>query len=666
MKSRYLYPAALFVCFCCLLSGSVVNAKTPLLQDGKTTVYQRLVSHPGAKLYDGPTKDAKLLHDLRTFTVLYIYDRRGDRLQVGVSSDGPEGWIDARLATEWPQAITMVFTDRTGRAPVLFYKDHASLQSTCQAQSVAETVQSQLERVKKAAQGENTDPVVATEPIDTAVAEKNFYLLPVLNMDTQYEGIKLLEVASIDPGSAEAGDDASQAGSPATNPSSRDLKIGFAFVVDTTISMGPYIEQTTELIKHLYNELEKSPYADKMAFAVVAFRSSLKKRPGLEYTAKVICDFTTVKDRARLEKALEDVREAKISTHDINEDSFAGIHEAAEKLSWDNYGSRIMLMVSDAGPLGAGDPTSLTGFSAEALADYLRQRKIYLTCVHVKGASNRKNHAYAAKNYRELTMQSDNQASYIAIDAKNAATGSKSFRDAARVLAQSYGKLLTATATGAFLQKPKHVTGSSSQKKQLTPEEEAKRIAESTGYAMQLQFLGNREKSRAPKVVKAWIADADLEKLETSQGAPVLACEPCVLLTKGQLSTLYSQVKLLLDASEEAFLNGETDLFAQIQSAAAQMSRDPKQFTLNPGRNLLENKLLDEVLLDLPYKSSVSTLTKRDWENMSTGARQTFILRLKALLARYEEYDKDATHWESFGSKNPEEWVYRVPLKMLP
>ena len=32
----------------------------------------------------------------------------------------------------------------------------------------------------------------------------------------------------------------------------------------------------------------------------------------------------------------------------------------------------------------------------------------------------------------------------------------------------------------------------------------------------------------------------------------------------------------------------------------------------------------------------------------------------------YERYDRDNTHWESFGSPNANEWVYRVPLKMLP
>ncbi|MBQ7456344.1 MAG: VWA domain-containing protein [Desulfovibrio sp.] len=632
-------------------------AKSPLPLPGKSSVYQRVVSHPGAVLYAGPEAGAQKLVSLRTFTVLYIYGRSGDKIEVGVNTTGADGWIDANLVTEWPQAITMLFTDRMGRDPVLFFKTHDDLVKTCQAESVSALVSKYLARMR--VNPAQADPVVATEPLDTAVAQKNFYLLPVLSIDSQFQDLKLVEVASLDPGTS-----GEQGSSPNnTPPNDRDLRIGFAFVIDTTISMGPYIQQTTALIRNLYNALEKSKYADNMAFAVVAFRSSVRKTPGLEYTAKVICDFTTVKDRKRLEDALKTVEEAKVSSHDINEDSFAGVLEAAEKLSWDKFGSRVMLMVTDAGPLRADDPEAKTKLTPDVLKNLLKEKRIYVTCAHVRTKKNSTNTAYAAKNYQRLTLQDDKQASYIAIDATNAKTGAESFQKTAKVLANSYERLLTATATGQFLKKPSSI----GQKKRLSPEEEARRIAETTGYAMQLQFYGDQQKTRAPKVVRAWIADADLARLESAQGeAPVLACEPAVLLTKAQLSKLYEQIKLLLEASEEAFLNGKTDLFAQIKSAAGMMSRDPKQFSLNPEQNLLENNLLDEVIADLPYKSQIATMTQQDWENMSTGARQRFISRLKSLLERYDAYDRDAANWERFGTSNPNDSVYRVPLSMLP
>lgn len=641
--------------------SSFANA-APLLQEGKKSVYQRAVTHPNAKLYSGPEADAKVIRDpVTTFTAMYIYDRDGDRVQVGSGTDKPEGWIEASEITEWPQAITMVFTDRTGRDPVLFFRTHDDLEETCRLDDIGAELKKFEERISSNPAGIPDDyPVVASEPREAAVSEKNFYLLPVLSIDDQFyqaQGPRLIEVASINPGIPGSG---SKPGSQ----NKADFRTGFAFVIDTTISMKPYIDETLNLIKTLYDDLENNPYANNIGFAVVAFRSNVDKTPGLEYTAKVICDFTTVKDRERLEKALSQVKEATVSSHDVNEDSFAGVKEAIDQLSWSRYGSRVMMLVSDAGPLGAGDPTSKTGMSPETLAEYLRANNVYLTALHIINPRRSKAQVkYAADAYKILSKQSDNMASYININASTPGQGAKAFEKTAKELAKAYENIVTNTAEGKLIEKPETPVAG----KKLSPEEEARRIAQSTGYAMQLQFFGNAMGSTAPEVVNAWIADADLEKMAQNPGnAPILAVEPAVLLTKGQLSNLYKQLKMLLAGSEKAFLNGDEDLFGQIASAAAQMSRDPNQFSLHPDRNLAENGLLDEVLEDLPYKSQVGSMSRQDWEAMSTGQRDEFIKRIKSLLALYEAYDKDSTHWEDFGARNPNDRVYRVPLRALP
>lgn len=663
------FSSLLKICFSILLLfvwTAQINA-APLLQEGKKSVYQRAVTHPAAKLYDGPQSSAAVLRDpVVTFTAMYIYDKQGDRVQVGVGTDQPDGWMNAADLTEWPQAITMVFTDRTGRDPVLFFRTHDDLEALCRMEDIGVALKGYRQELNKNPNAVSGNyPVIASEPSETAVSEKNFYLLPVLSIDDQFyeeQGPRLIEVASINPG--KGGSSAGAQGGKALAPNQADYRSGFAFVIDTTISMKPYIDQTLALIRTLYDDLEHNPYADKIGFAVVAFRSNTEKTPGLEYTAKVICDFTTVKDRKRLENALAQVKEATVSTHDVNEDSFAGIKEAVDHLSWDNYASRVMVLVSDAGPLGAGDPTSQTGMSPEALAEYLKANKIYLTALHVINPRSKKAQInYATDAYKVLTKQSDNMASYIAIDAATPAQGAKNFESTARKLAKSYTNIVTSTAEGKFLAKP----ATPDPNKKLSPEEEAQRIAESTGYAMQLQFFGNLQGSTAPELINAWIADADLEKLALNpNNAPVLAVEPAVLLSKGQLSNLYKQLKTLLEGSEKAFLNGDGDLFSQIASAAAQMSRDPNQFSLHPDRNLAENGLLDEVLEGLPYKSHIGSMKRDDWEAMSTGQRDEFIKRIKSLLALYEAYDKDATHWEDFGAGNPNDRVYRVPLRALP
>ncbi|MDR2574542.1 MAG: VWA domain-containing protein [Desulfovibrio sp.] len=655
-RNPFIIPWA--VCAALLCFAAAPRAETPLLIEGKKTLHQRVVSHPGAVLHSAPDARAGLASDkVKTFTVFYVYARQGERIQVGVSDRRADGWLDAAKTTAWNQSLTMLFTDRMGRRPVLFFKDHDSLEKLCLDDKLEEKVL-QYEKVLQSGRIPPAFPVTAQEPSEAAVAEKNFYLLPVLNVDNAFgESAKLLEIASIDPG--DGGNDES-----ASPPADKDLRTGFVFVIDTTISMKPYIDQTLKLVQSIYDELEKNPHGDKIAFAVMAFRSNTDLTPALEYTTRLISDFKTYKQRAELENALAQVKEAGVSSHAYAEDSFAGIKDAADKLSWQNYASRIMLLITDAGPLREGDKTSRTGMAPSVMAEYLKRSNIYLTVAHIKTPRGIKDHSPAERAYRELARQADNQTSYIALDASTPQKGVAAFEAVGRRLAQGYNALVTATAEGKLLAAPLRT----SPQKKLSPEEEARRIAESTGYAIQLRFLGNRQGSRAPGVVRAWVADADLAKLARDpQAQPVIAIQPAVLVTKTQLSQLRAQLKAIFESARQSFLKDESQNFFQnILSAAAQMTRDPQAFAQAPGKNLAQSGVLGEFLDGLPYKSRIMNLKEDDWYQMSTGEQKNILNHLEALIKFYEECDRDNTHWEGFGSPHRDEWVYRIPLSMLP
>ncbi|MEG2004460.1 MAG: vWA domain-containing protein [Bilophila sp.] len=640
---------------------------SPLLQEGKKTLFQRVVSHPGAKLYAGAEAGAATLKEAKTFTVYYIYARQGDRLAVGVNSNAVDGWLDANTVTEWPQAITMLFTERMGRMPILFFKDHKALVDTCRSDDLGTRVKNLNEQVQKAVAGHPAQadlPVLAAEPDDDkgAVSRKRFYLMPVLAVDDQFgEQTKLLQVASIDPGTAGT---AGAPKTPATPQEKTELRTAIAFVVDTTISMKPYIEQTKTMLRSIYDELEKSPQGDKVAFAVVAYRNNPEKSPGLDYLSQVISDFKTVRNRAELETALAGLNEATASSHSFDEDALAGVKTAVDKLSWDKYGSRVMLLVSDAGFLPGSDPTGSTRLDAQEMADYLKTNHIWMTATHVKTPAGKRDHASAEKAYRELTRLDSSSSSYVAIDASTPAVGAAEFGKVGLALASGYRNMVEATASGKLLAKPADPADLTTA---TTPEERARQIAEVSGYAMQLDFIGSREGNRAPSVVSAWIADADLEKLSRAQqGAPVLAAQPAVLLTKNQLSDLSSQLKIIIEQAERTKRTDSRDFFESILSASAQLARDPSRFSHQPGQNLAQSGALGEYLEGLPYKSEILLMREEDWYNKSTGEQTAFINRLKSRLARYEEYDKDRANWESFGATNPSDWVYRVPLNMLP
>ncbi len=652
---KHLCGAALCGALCLLAAPLCAAERAPLLMEGKKTLYQRVVSHPGAVLRESPARDAKIVKDaVKTFTVFYVYDRRDGMLEAGSSLAGPEGWLDEKHATRWNQSLTLLFTERTGRDRVLFFKDEKYLEALCAAKDMEAQLKKLQAEVDAAKEGRDNPalPVLAAEPSDAkgAVTQKRFYLMPVLQMAEPFEGIKFLRVASIDPAQSQQNRNAVVQGPPRT---------GIAFVIDTTISMKPYIDQSLNVIRSIYDSLEKSALADSVGFAVVAFRSSTTARPGLEYTARVISDFKTATNRTGLETELAKVEEAGVSSHSFNEDSPAGVKSAVDDLNWEPYATRMIILITDAGPLPAEDPHASVRMDVRELADYARARGIWLNATHIKSPAGAANHAQAEKAYRALTLLSDNRSNYLSIPAPTPKEGAAQFAAATKTLAGSLVNMAKSTAEGKMLTRPADEPNA-----KKSPEAQAAELGEILGYAMQLDYLGRRQDTGAPDVMDSWITDMDPSRLAKKRRVPTV--QVAVLLTKNQLSDLSSQLKIVIDNAERTKKTDSRDFFQGILSASAKMVRDPSRLGSADAKSLSELGVLGEFLEGLPYKSDVMLLREEDWYRMSVGEQTAFVNRLKSRIARYEEYDKDTRGWESFGSPRSGDWVYRVPLGMLP
>jgi serine/threonine-protein kinase PpkA len=59
-------------------------------------------------------------------------------------------------------------------------------------------------------------------------------------------------------------------------------------------------------------------------------------------------------------------------------------------------------------------------------------------------------------------------------------------------------------------------------------------------------------------------------------------------------------------------------------------------------------------------------LTEEDWYRMSVGEQQALVDDIKSKIRRYQQYNNDVSSWISFGSTDPGDSVYRVPLSMMP
>jgi serine/threonine-protein kinase PpkA len=641
-----------------LWGGGIYAAKQskPLLIPGKRTLYQKVITHPGTKLYALAGNSAKVLEKwVKPFTVFYVYQRAsvGGRpwLEVGLSStEGPIGWIKGSKTSDWNQALTLVFTERTGRQPTLFFKDLKSLQKVAGSQSPGEQA-AQLESQFATIQSRSISPpaqfpVLAVESPEEAVSREQFYLMPIFQALELFEGVKFLEVASINPGSGRL-------------PEDIELKTAIVFVIDTTISMKPYIDRTREAVRKIYDAIEKAGLSDKVAFGLVVFRNSTKKTPGVEYVAKVLSDLQDGREREQFELALAQAQEARISTHSFNEDAFAGLKMALEKLNWSPYLSRLAFLITDAGAIRNDDPFSSTDMNEAEIADMAAATGVKIFSLHLKTPSGKKvnNHHYAGIQYRALTGHSDPMIGdlYVPIEAAQPAAGVRGFGRVVEGVATEMVELVRATSIGERLTLPEVSTDGSGDVVQ-----EAVRKAAILGYAMQLEFLGSRAGVQAPKVVKAWVSDMDLARPDTP------TFKVAVLLSKNQLSDLSQRLKVILDQAQRTKRTGAKDFFQSILGVAAQMSRDPLQFSKKPNQNLGELGVLAEFLDDLPYHSNIMRLTEEDWYRLSVGEQQAIINNLKSKIRRYTQIHDNVANWVTFGVAEPGDAVYRIPLSLLP
>ena len=643
----------------------------PLLMEGKKTLYQRVITHPEAVSHKTPSEATEDKKKIVPFSVFYIYERKNNDgqnwLQVAPDTLGRNlSWIKAETASDWKQSLVLLFAGRVTREPLLFFKEADDISTIAGEGDIDQALATLRSKFQTLAKEKTTPPdsfpVLAMEPGNESgsVPYDHFYLMPIFSYQEPFEGVKFLEVASIDPGSGPQADPKDKSGD-GSNKNKNDPKVknALAFVLDTTISMGPYIEKSRQVTRDIYDAVMAEGRGDQVALGIVAFRNSTEKSPGVEYISKVISPLRTAVDRDELDRDLDKVSEARSSTHSFNEDSLAGIKMAIEDLDWEPYHGRFILVITDAGPLEIIDPYISTMMTTTEIADLARQKNIKIVTLHIKSPTGRKNHTYAQDTYTLLSAGNEGQANYLSWDAPTSKKGADDF--------QSTVESLVTGMTTALFNKPGETPNKPPKKDDSrTPQEKARAMGESLGYSVHLEYLGQTNQSTAPRVVRSWIADKDIALLAGADQSVVPTVEVAVLLTKDQLSTLSRQLQIIIDNAERVKRTDAKDFFSSILSASAQISRDPTQFTSTPDTNLGEMGVLGEFMEGLPYKSDIMGMNERDWYNMSIGQQTQFINRLKSKLARYEEYDKDVDHWAKFDASNSGDWLYRVPLTMLP
>jgi len=620
------------------------GGQRPLLMAGKKTLFQRVLSKPGAKLSDDAGGAAGKA--LPAFSVLYVYQRKDVNgspwLRIGAATDGrSDGWLPASQVSDWKQSLVLKFTERSGRAPVMFLRQSSEVEKLLADPGAAKNL-----LLKAQKNSEDNQQVLALEPAASAVPQNQFYLLPIFDskesLDENGQPVQLLNVASIDPGSTPQ--TVAKAATPVLSANADSFRTAVVLVVDTTVSMQPYIDQIRDVVHELQTRIAERGELDSVSFGMVGFRNSIKKTPGLEYVAKTLITLDQGRDPQRFLDMARQVKASTVSSHSFNEDAFAGVMQAVEGMDWSGYGGRLILLVTDAGALRKNDPYATTQMNEAEVRQAALGKQIKIYALHLRTDVGKKTHAGAETQYRTLTADANPQIG----DLYTPVPGGDVHKLGERVdeIGSVFANLVHQVRSNTPQPVPQLGTAPSLADKSAA-----------VGYAMHMDFLGRKTASQAPQLVSAWTADRDL----TNPALP--AFQVCVMLTKLQLNDLQQSLKLIVDAARKTQTSPK-DFFQEIASASAYMSRDPS--ALRKGGNLADGGILGEYLEGLPYRSKSLNMTQDLWLSLSVAEQEDFIDELDSKIRLYETFHNDVANWVRFGDAEPGDALYRVPLSTLP
>ncbi len=670
----------------CGLAGVSLADPLPVVgTDGQPVhgLYRRILTRPGANLESAAGSSGGAVAP--SFSVFYVFAEQeaggGSWLQVGPGRDQePTAWVQADMTVPWNHMITLSFNLRPDRSKVLFFEDKSHLEPLLRSADRAEAARSLL-AAQAAGQAPADSGLVAVEPETVSDFASEFYLLPVLEASAvRLRGARrgltptLVEVASLtDPGQEEEA-----APTPSPGAAADTLRAGVVFVVDTTLSMQPYIDRTRQAVETLFKELERSVAGKQMSFGLVGYRDSLEGHPGVDYVARTFHPLEPAFDRAGFLNALKGMRASQVSTTGFAEDAIAGVTEALRQPGWSAFDARFVILVTDA-PLRDGtDPLSSTGqdmadIAASASAE---DKATAIFTIYLNTPAGRQEAGIATGQYQVLTQFGpDRQPLLFTVE-------DGSVEAFGRQVENLTGRIFEiVTALDKVRQVAAGATGGESAPASPSPpvvaegRSEIDAAVDSVMEVMRLVWLRRTAGEAAPSFFRAWAMDFDPTD-------PLLrkSFDINVLLTRNQLNDLYQALDAMAQVATSQ-IDGDTDSFiTQLRAVVARAQTDPTTLgSLDPsttsgsegGRDAESvdelGDLVDGYIRFLPYESPILTIPAADLRNREASFYSDLLLKIRSRMRFYEQFVADVDRWVKL---NPDasdaEKVYPVPIDLLP
>lgn len=616
----------------------------PLLQEGKSALYQRVIAVPGAVMVGSPD-DTGDTRGIPPFSTFYVYDRttRGGRewLQIGTDSNGKtDGWLAASEAVDWKQTLTVAFRDPTQHGRVLLFGERDSLKELIDENDAAAHRRLREQAVAGPTPG---SPVVAIQPEHNIDIRRDFYLIPILNHEDVLLGGhqgRLLHVATVP-----LQDSPEIAGA---------YRTGLVFVIDATVSMRPYIDATRDVMQRVYRSIETAELSSHVSYGLVAYRDSTDAVPGLEYVTRT---FASLADGSRGDEFLariDAVKPATVSSEGFNEDAYAGVEAAIRSIDWSGYYARYVILITDAGPRSGSDALSATGLDAASLNRLAADKDVVIGAFHLKTPAGADNHQYAEDEYRALTSVSGIGDFYYPVQTGDV----RHFETALTALTE---QLTAQVRAAASAQPPSRLATAGTKGTELDAfQDKVSRL----GYGLRMRYLNEQAGEGVPSLFNAWVVDRDFESPDER------SLDVRVLLTRDQLSDLHEVLRRVLITAEEGALAPD-DFLDELKSLAATISRDPQAAKTATravgGQSLADLGYMREYLDGLPYRSEVMNLDLSIWEQWPAQRQFEFINQLDGKVAYYQALHDNVDLWVSLdGGTVDGDSVYPLLLEALP
>ena len=669
----------LYLAFGLVLSivGQIALAENdlPLLMENKKNLYQRILTMPEAELYPQAKHIQRNAIQLPVFSVYYVYARINDEynekwIQVGLDRRGNKvGWIKEKKTIDWSQRLTLTFRDLDdGQDRALLFKDKAS------AEALA--TNSNIERYQKiydaAVNGKTltNSPVVAIQPAEKIDIRDNFYLIPIHSYEEIFvkdSTARLLQVSSI-PLKEDLNKKTTKnlpnevvsdpiKTTEITENTDNSYAAGITFVIDSTLSMQPYINRTRKAVRTIFNDIKEANLLGNVNFGLVAYRDNINVAPNVEYTTRKYVSLKQGKKSINFMKQVAGLEATEWSTKGFIEDGYAGVYEAIKGMDWSPFAARYIVLITDAGSRVASDPLSKTGLDVKKLRKIAQEKNIAIFVMHLLTPAGERNHKDAKVQYKALSDFPGIGSFYYGVPTGNLNEFGQVIESLSTQITSQVGQMKKGSEKGGIVEA----------KKDKTQLQDLSSKVEKLGYALRMRYLQkNKKGEHAPDVFKAWLIDKDFKDPEKR------TVDVRVLLTRNQLSDLHIVLKQVLDTAEKGVISPKNFL-NELKSLAATTSRNPELLggttatTAGEGQSLAEMGFMREYIDGLPYTGEVMNLSLDEWESWSVKRQISFLQRLEDKINYYQTLHHNVDQWVSLKDGPIDgDSVFPVPLEMLP